>query len=210
MPQQVDKILIKKFLQGSCSAQEEELVRLFLKKQESEAILNEILSENHAKDLAIFDGENVPHIKQAQWLRTINLRIAAENEKELPVTKRFNLKYAAIWTALIITTLSVYLIMHFSKPQQQALVYIERNNPNSQRSKIILSDSSVVYLGAGSRLKYPERFSSNKREIILYGEAFFEVTKNPKKPFIIHTGTVRTQVLVLPSKLKLLKINRLV
>jgi transmembrane sensor len=202
MPKPVDQALIEKFLCGGCTAQEEEMVRLFLKKPESEMILNEILSANQTKDFALFEGENVPHIKQVQWLSTINLRIAAENEKELPVKKRFNFKYAAIWTALIISTLSVYLILHFSKPQQHALAYIVRNNPNGQRSKITLSDSSVVYLAAGSKLRYPEQFLANKREISLYGEAFFEVTKNPKKPFIIHTGTVRTQVLGTSFKIK--------
>ncbi|WP_316845581.1 FecR family protein [Pedobacter psychrodurus] len=205
MPKQVDQALIEKFLRGGCSAKEEELVRSFLKNPESETVLNEILSNNQTKDFALFEDENVAHIKQAHWLRTINLRIAAENEKELPVKKRLNFKYAAIWTALIISTLSVYLLFHFSKSQQQALAYIERINPNGQRSKITLSDSSVVYLGAGSRLKYPERFSANKREISLYGEAFFEVTKNPKKPFIIHTGTVRTQVLGTSFKIKAFK-----
>lgn len=205
MPQQVDKTLIEKFLQGTCSKQEEERVRIFLKKPESEVLLNEILSANQTKDFASFEEENVPHLKQAQWRNAINLRIAAENEKELPVKKRFNLKYAAIWAALLIATLSVYLIMHFSKPTEQALTFIEHSNPNGQRSKITLSDSSVVYLGAGSRLRYPERFSANKRELSLYGEAFFEVTKNPKKPFIIHTGAVRTQVLGTSFKIKAFK-----
>jgi len=195
MPKPVDQALIEKFLHGGCSEEEEQVVRLFLKNPESEVVLTEILSANQNKDWALFEGNNVPHIKQAQWRNAINLRIAAENQESHPVKKSFNFKYAAIWTALAVTTLSAYLILHFSKPQQQGLVYIQRNNPNGQRAKITLSDSSVVYLGAGSRLKYPERFSAGKREISLYGEAFFEVTKNPQKPFIIHTGTVRTQVL---------------
>jgi transmembrane sensor len=199
MPKPVDQALIEKFLHGGCSAQEEEMVRLFLKKPESEMILNEILSANQTKDFALFGGENVPHIKQVQWLDTINKRIVAGTEKSPPIKKSFNFKYAAIWTALLITTLSVYLI---SKPRQQSLAYIERSNPNGQRSKITLSDSSVVYLAAGSKLRYPERFLVDKREISLYGEAFFEVTKNPKKPFIIHTGTVSTQVLGTSFKIK--------
>ena len=43
-------------------------------------------------------------------------------------------------------------------------------------------------------LIYPSRFIGNTREIDLQGEAFFEVAKNPKKPFIIHTGEIRTLV----------------
>jgi len=196
MPKLVDQLLLEKFLKGECSAQEEQMVRLFLKQPESEILLSKILSSNQAKDWALFEAEEVPHIKQQYWNNSINQRITAkQEERELRTKKRFNFKYAAIWTTLVITALSVYLIMHFSKPDQQVFAFIERSNPNGQRSKIILSDSSVVYLGAGSRLKYPETFSAAKREISLYGEAFFEVTKNPKKPFIIHTGNVSTQVL---------------
>jgi len=205
MPKPVDQALIEKFLRGGCSPKEEEVVRLFLKNPGSEAVLNEILSANQTKDWAIFEENDRPHIKQAEWRNAINQRIAAENEETQSVKKGFSFKYAAIWTALVIATLSVYLILHFSKPQQQVLAYIERSNPNGQRSKIMLSDSSVVYLAAGSRLRYPERFLGDKREISLYGEAFFEVTKNPKKPFIIHTGTVRTQVLGTSFKIKAFK-----
>jgi ferric-dicitrate binding protein FerR (iron transport regulator) len=206
MPEPVDQLLIEKFLKGECSAQEEQMVRLFLKRPESEILLNEILSSNQAKDLALFDGENIPHVKQTHWRNSINQRIEAQNQdKTLPTKNRFNFKYAAIWAALMLTTLSVYLIAHFSKPDQQVLAFIELSNPNGQRSKITLSDGSIVYLGAGSRLRYPERFLAAKREISLYGEAFFEVTKNPKRPFIINTGKVRTQVLGTSFKIEAFK-----
>jgi len=196
MPKLVDQLLLEKFLKGECSAQEEQMVRLFLKQPESEILLSKILSSNQAKDWALFEAEDGLHNKQEYWNNSINQRITAKQEEQaLRAKKRFNFKYAAIWATLILTTLSVYLIMHFSKTDQQVLAFIERINPNGQRSKIILSDSSVVYLGAGSRLRYPETFSAAKREITLYGEAFFEVTKNPKKPFIIHTGRVSTLVL---------------
>lgn len=50
-----------------------------------------------------------------------------------------------------------------------------------------LSDGSKVWLGACSKLKYPVAFNGKTREIYLEGEAFFEVVKNPDKPFIVKT-----------------------
>lgn len=50
-----------------------------------------------------------------------------------------------------------------------------------------LSDGSKVWLGACSKLKYPVAFNGKTREIYLEGEAFFEVAKNPDKPFIVKT-----------------------
>lgn len=67
--------------------------------------------------------------------------------------------------------------------------------PYGSRSKIILDDSTVVYLNAGSRIIHPSRFDGNKREVILFGEAFFEVTKNDKKPFVVKTSSLSIKVL---------------
>lgn len=206
MSQPVSKALLEKFLRSECSPEEEVLVHNYLKKPESEAILNEILAANAEKDWMQFERETGPHLKSTQWLNAINQKISAqEQETAVPLKRHFPFKNAAIWAALVITSLSIYLITLLQKPQPVELAMIERSNPNGQRSKIILADSSVVYLGAGSRLRYPERFSAGKREISLYGEAFFEVTKNPKKPFIIHTGAVSTRVLGTSFKIEAFK-----
>lgn len=64
----------------------------------------------------------------------------------------------------------------------------------TNREAITLSDGSVITLNANSALKYPEAFPVAGREVYLTGEAFFEVAKDPAKPFIIHTGNIITQV----------------
>ncbi|MGV8133868.1 MAG: FecR family protein [Mangrovibacterium sp.] len=67
--------------------------------------------------------------------------------------------------------------------------------PYGTRAKVILSDRSVVWLNAGSRLIYPSSFRDKKREVTLFGEAFFEVEKNPDQPFIVKTSGYRIKVL---------------
>ena len=67
--------------------------------------------------------------------------------------------------------------------------------PSGSRSKITLSDSTVVYLNAGSKLIYPSAFDKNTREVVLFGEAYFEVTKNRHKPFVVKTTAVDIEVL---------------
>lgn len=54
-------------------------------------------------------------------------------------------------------------------------------------SNFVLPDSTRVSLNAGSSLKYPSRFSGDTRQVELVGEAFFDVTKNEKKRFVIST-----------------------
>ncbi|WP_424961330.1 FecR family protein [Ekhidna sp.] len=65
-----------------------------------------------------------------------------------------------------------------------------------QMQEQILQDGSIVTLNAASELSFPKAFSdADTREVELKGEAFFEVEKNPAKPFIIKTPTVEVEVL---------------
>ncbi|MFB9051618.1 FecR family protein [Formosa undariae] len=64
-----------------------------------------------------------------------------------------------------------------------------------EQTKVLLTDSSVVYLNSGSTLKYPKAFAKNAREVILEGEAFFKVKSNPEKPFIVTSHAFETKVL---------------
>ncbi|MCF2491606.1 FecR family protein [Dyadobacter sp. CY347] len=66
----------------------------------------------------------------------------------------------------------------------------------SQVSKLInLPDKSSVVLKPGSKLTYSLQFNDKIREVYLTGEAFFEVTKNPEKPFYVHANEITTKVL---------------
>ena len=65
---------------------------------------------------------------------------------------------------------------------------------NGEKQTISLPDGSVVYLNSGSKLSYPS-FFNNERNIILEGEAFFEVAKDAKRPFIVHSKHLSTTAL---------------
>ena len=66
---------------------------------------------------------------------------------------------------------------------------------NGNRTKIVLPDGSQVWLNAGSNLDYNNStFNKELREVSLNGEAYFDVTKNETKPFIIHTKKMDIKV----------------
>lgn len=74
--------------------------------------------------------------------------------------------------------------------------YIEEVNSSAANMLIHLSDGSVVTLGRESRLRYKKDYESDSsRHVYLLGEAFFEVTKDPYKPFFVHANEVVTEVL---------------
>jgi transmembrane sensor len=64
-----------------------------------------------------------------------------------------------------------------------------------EHAKITLADGTQIWLNAGSLLKYPNEFKGDTREVYLTGEAFFDVAKDKKHPFIIHTEKMDTKVL---------------
>jgi transmembrane sensor len=67
--------------------------------------------------------------------------------------------------------------------------------PIAQSGEITLPDGSHITLNAGSRLTYPRNFDKETRIVSLKGEAFFEVKKNPLKPFIIQLEGAEIKVL---------------
>lgn len=67
-----------------------------------------------------------------------------------------------------------------------------------QQQTVYLPDSSKVILAKNASLKYPAFFKGNKRKITLIGTAYFEITKNPEKPF--HINAPNTEIEVLGTK----------
>lgn len=73
--------------------------------------------------------------------------------------------------------------------------FVTQENQEEATLVKTLEDGSVVYLAQESTLQYPEHFDTDKREVNLQGEAFFDVTKKTKQTFLIETKKVRVEVL---------------
>ncbi|SHF49705.1 FecR protein [Arenibacter palladensis] len=74
--------------------------------------------------------------------------------------------------------------------------YNELSVPYGKKFELELSDGTIVYINAGSVLKYPTSFiTGNNREVSLKGEAFFKVAEDKEHPFIVNSGSVNVRVL---------------
>lgn len=94
---------------------------------------------------------------------------------------------AAAVLLLCLSTWTVYLYM---QP-----VSIETVSTLAETRTVHLPDGSTVTLNHYSSISYPEKFKSGNREVELHGEAYFEVSKDKKHPFIVQTETIDVQVL---------------
>lgn len=105
--------------------------------------------------------------------------------------KTFNpyLKYMAAASILFLIGLGF-----FFKPNNTAEKQLSFKTSDTPKS-IQLSDGSKIYLAANSSFQYPEKFEGSERKVsLLKGNAFFEVAKDKKHPFIITSGEVETRV----------------
>ena len=102
---------------------------------------------------------------------------------------------AAVALPLVAAAAFFYTRSRSFEPVVPQANLLEKAIPVGQKSFVTLPDGSKVWLNADSKLKYPKAFAGNTREVYLEGEAFFDVVKNPKQPFVIRTAQAQIQVL---------------
>jgi transmembrane sensor len=76
-----------------------------------------------------------------------------------------------------------------------AVVYNTISTPRGRQFRVVLPDGSGVWLNAASTLRYPTSFAGDRRAVELSGEAYFEIAKDERKPFVITARGMRVQVL---------------
>lgn len=198
-----DKLLLQKFLEGQCSEKELAQVKQLLEQPGAHELLDELITLQSGVqwNTAFEPDQELADLTARKKAAAAELFKANGHYKQQdtgksrsPVRLMF-LRYAAVWAGIIIIgTLALWQNRDLWKKGEQ-IVYVEQVNPNGLPIRYVLPDSSEVFLGAGSSLRYPQSFKDATREIELHGEAFFQVTRNPEKPFIIHTENIQTRVL---------------
>lgn len=131
-------------------------------------------------------------------LKNILLEKPSDNQKRHTRNKNFIsigfetwIKVAAVF--LFFLTFAFFIKINFIKSEVEAPIhYISKQNPFGQKSTIILPDSTVITLNSDSRIIYPERFTSEYRDVELKGEAFFEVSEQKQHPFRVKSGDIYT------------------
>lgn len=125
---------------------------------------------------------------------------------EKPIIKLWQ-RPALRWVASLVMMLGISWSIWNNQPKgkvtYQALVesiegknlITEKINNDIKPLKVELEDGSTVTLEKNSKLTYPNHFGSDERKVILSGDAFFEIAKNPQKPFYVYANEVVTKVL---------------
>lgn len=122
------------------------------------------------------------HQKQRIWSK---IQIGLDKPKYLQRKISFYKSFSI--AASIILLFSLGISLYFFTQKESSILYIVKTGVRSMH-ELVLSDGTRVIIGPNSEFKYPKDFSATKRDVKLVGQAFFEVAKNKKKPFTVHTS----------------------
>lgn len=117
----------------------------------------------------------------------INVPVKSLEKRISPAWKWFSI--AASFALLLV---SAFHFIDLNRPEQ---VWYEVTAVSDAKTKIVLPDSSTVWLNANARLTYPRSFEDVNRKVDISGEAFFQVRRNEKQPFIVNLGKLQVEVL---------------
>ena len=139
------------------------------------------------------EEDEVSSLQHQQYREEARLLLSRIRKPE----KRFSfipyLRYVAIVAVILSIGWGGFRLIRSN--QEKVLTYTEVHMKNGEHKRIILPDGTSVTLNAGSYLRYPREFITDVRRIEMNGEAFFEVTRDEEKPFLIHTKDADVKVL---------------
>ena len=178
-------ILSKHFL-NETTAEEEQVIDDFKKNNPVEYSMLKRLWDKGDIEVKDFDSHKAWNIMQ----RKLSERRGAKVIK-LPVFKRI-MRVAAVVAFLLAGSYSAYYYSYILPGKQ---IVTASAGQGEKGKEIVLSDGTVVWLNKNSTLAYSEKFTGDKREVSLQGEAFFKVHHNAEKPFVITTPNAGVEVL---------------
>lgn len=134
----------------------------------------------------------------------LNQSIGLILKEELPlqISYRNTIRWVAAASILLFLSIGWWYIKqndssHIYKElvENVSVPLIEKENKTDKPLLVTLNDGTSILLQKGSRLSYPVSFTDEKREVYLDGDAFFEVAKDPKKPFFVFANELVAKVL---------------
>jgi ferric-dicitrate binding protein FerR (iron transport regulator) len=105
--------------------------------------------------------------------------------------------YLKVAASLLVVLSVMALLWHLEAPSRKPVqaIWIEKENPKGQKSKIFLEDGSFVWLNSSSKIRYVKGFTVGQRTVYLEGEAFFDVAHDPSRPFVVMADHTRVEAL---------------
>lgn len=160
-----------------------------------------------ARELCLLLGIKVSKADKQEQLDKLKATIATEQFKKQPLpvanVRRLWFPRVAVAATLLVLVIA-YGLYRYNAPVSGVVLYSRITNANyhmvaqtnyGSRKSIVLPDGTTVTLNGSSSLKIANDYNANNRHVLLAGEAFFEVTKDKTRPFVVLTNKTATTAL---------------
>ncbi|NLU37296.1 MAG: DUF4974 domain-containing protein [Bacteroidales bacterium] len=140
----------------------------------------------------VFDDTSL-YLQQKQY-NTLNAWQKVNASVARSARRRLFVISSRVAAAVVILVVSAFALWQLGSNHNSLTEFSTAMNDVS-KPVLVLPDGTNVTVNRNSKISYPEKFTGNTREVTLSGEAFFQVTPNPDKPFIIHANGASVKVL---------------
>lgn len=162
-------------------------------------VKGDVTPEEQEKVICWLD-ESPEHMRQFRSLRKLydisiwncNEDVHEVNKKSSIFMKPVFLEFLKVAAVILVTFLGTRFFFGFNEEHAGMQTVVV---PAGQRAELYLADGTKVWLNSRSTLKFPDRFDDDARNVELDGEGYFDVSRNEKAPFTVHTSKYNVKVL---------------
>ncbi|WP_192349624.1 FecR family protein [Algoriphagus sp. Y33] len=187
--------LLERFQSGNCTDEEREIVKAWYDSLDKKYNLPEI------------SAEELESIGEIMWARVIDKAASSSKKQIEPINQ---VRAVSLWpkfmaaaavVGIVICAALLFNVLYkqsgFTQQERIAAIAepITKENTTDSLMPVMMEDGSRITLHAGAKIIYPTAFEKDKREVVLSGEAFFEVSKNAESPFYVFSNSLITKVI---------------
>ncbi|MCU0323649.1 MAG: FecR family protein [Spirosomaceae bacterium] len=177
--------ILEKYLAGKCTPAERLLVEQWYDLIGDEAKIPDT-------------NEEWESLKTRMWIE-----IQKQNKKEatvIPIYKRLSFRIGVAASVVFVLLFGIYqysskIFFNNGFGILESTNYEKIENTSDKNKIVHLEDGSSIRLFPNSKISFLKHFEAHKREVFLEGEAFFEIAKNPSKPFYVYANKLVTKVI---------------
>lgn len=206
MNHDIDINKIYRYLAGECSAEERRHVRQWVEadRENRQAMdaLRKIWEVQPLKEVESNLQLAWQQLEQRMEQRQQTSPTIAKKRPHRSIVSKQRLPYASMWLRVAALVVFGFLLALFfaqfkdNEVEKKAAVAMQEVvAKRGHQAELTFSDGTHIVLNAGSRIRFPERFAGDAREVFLEGEAYFEVAHKEGMAFIVQTKNARVKVL---------------
>jgi transmembrane sensor len=184
-------LLIDKYLKGLLTNRDQEDLEVWLKSEPENPLFLKELEADFQNGFS-FPGDFISD-KPTTWQKIVS-RINVPDQSVFSRKLVYRAVAAVLIPLLLVGFGAGWYLQKKVQYSSDSSAYTTIISPRGQRTQVVLPDNSKVWLNSNTTIKYPSNFNQKDRKIFIDGEAYFDVTHDQSKPFIVNTSSFNIKV----------------